>query len=141
MEALMNTTRLAAAVAVALGMLTGFPTFAQDYPNKPVRFLVPFNPGGSYDTISRLIGQKLTDTWKQQVVIENRPGAGSLIGTELAAKAPPDGHTIVMFGNNHAILPSVHVKATFSVQKDFDPVILVATVPALLLVHPSVPAR
>jgi tripartite-type tricarboxylate transporter receptor subunit TctC len=140
----MTALRLIAAFVVGLTMAPAAgPAMAQaqDYPNKPIRFIAPYNAGGSYDTVARLIGQKLTEKFKQQVVIENRPGAGSLIGTEVAAKAAPDGYTIVIFGNNHGILPAVHTKASFSVQKDFDPVALVATVPALLLVHPGVEAK
>jgi tripartite-type tricarboxylate transporter receptor subunit TctC len=125
----------------AFSMLAVSPAFGQDYPEKPVRFVVPYNPGGSYDTIARLIAQKLSEQWKQPVLIENRPGAGSLVGTELASRADADGYTIVIFGNNHAILPSIHKKASFNVQKDFAPVSLVAMIPALLLVNPSVPAN
>jgi tripartite-type tricarboxylate transporter receptor subunit TctC len=83
----------------------------------------------------------MSEVLGQPVVIENRPGAGSLIGTEAVAKSPADGYTITIFGNNHAILPSVHKKATFSIQKDFAPVALIGTVPALLLVHPKLEAN
>ena len=130
-----------AACVLGLAGLSISPVAAQEYPSKPIRFVVPYNPGGSYDTIARLVGQKLTEKWNQQVVIENRPGAGSLIGTELAAKAAPDGYTMVMYGNNQAILPSVHTKSTINVQKDFDPVSMVAITPALIVVHPALPAK
>ena len=137
----MKMHRLTAACLLGLTALAMSPAAAQDYPSRPIRFVVPYNPGGSYDTIARLVGQKLTEKWNQQVVIENRPGAGSLIGTEIAAKAAPDGYTLVMYGNNQAILPSVHTKATFDVQKDFDPVSMVAIVPALIVVHPGLPVK
>lgn len=137
----MIVRNLVAAAAVTLILSFGtHPSMAQEYPSGPIRFIVPYNPGGSYDTIARLIGNKLTEIWGQEVVIENRPGAGSLIGTEVAAKAAPDGYTIIIFGNNHAILPSIHTKASFDIQKDFDPVALIATIPALLLVNPTVEA-
>jgi tripartite-type tricarboxylate transporter receptor subunit TctC len=124
-----------------LGLVVGAGTaMAQDYPNRPIRFVAPYNPGGSYDTVARLLGQKLSDALGQPVVIENRPGAGSLIGTEAVAKSPADGYTIVIFGNSHAILHSVHKKASFNIQKDFAPVALIGTVPALLLVNPKLPA-
>jgi tripartite-type tricarboxylate transporter receptor subunit TctC len=137
----MRAKILIAAGCAAVGLWTAVAARAQDFPDKAVRFIVPFNPGGSYDTVARMIGQELTSRWKQQVVIENRPGSGSLIGTELASRAPADGYTMVIFGNNHAILPSVHRKASFDSKKDFQPVILVAKIPALLLVNPSVPAQ
>jgi tripartite-type tricarboxylate transporter receptor subunit TctC len=125
----------------AAAMFAAPSAFAQNYPDQPLRFIVPYNAGGSYDTIARLVGQKLTDLWHQQVVIENRPGAGSLLGTEVASRAAPDGYTIVMFGNNHAVLPSVHKSATFNVEKDFIPVSLVATISDVLLVTPSLPVH
>jgi tripartite-type tricarboxylate transporter receptor subunit TctC len=137
----MKMQSLTAACVLGLAGLAMSPVAAQEYPSKSIRFVVPYNPGGSYDTIARLVGQKLTEKWNQQVVIENRPGAGSLIGTELAAKAAPDGYTMVMYGNNQAILPSVHTKATINVQKDFDPVSMVAITPALIVVHPGLPAK
>ena len=137
----MKMHSLTAACLLGVSALAISPAAAQDYPNKPIRFVVPYNPGGSYDTIARLVGQKLTEKWNQQVVIENRPGAGSLIGTEIAAKAAPDGYTMVMYGNNQAILPSVHTKATINVQKDFDPVSMVAITPALIVVHPGLQAK
>src|SRR5262245_21164013 len=140
-ENAMKMQSVTAACVLGLAGLAISPAAAQEYPSKPIRFVVPYNPGGSYDTIARLVGQKLTEKWNQQVVIENRPGAGSLIGTELAAKAAPDGYTMVMYGNNQAILPSVHTKATINVQKDFDPVSMVAITPALIVVHPALPAK
>lgn len=130
------------------GLMLGFAAMtapslgaAQDYPSRPIKFIAAYNPGGSYDTVARILGQKLSEELGQPVVIENRPGAGSLIGTEAVAKSPPDGYTITIFGNNHAILPSVHKKASFDIQKDLDPVALIGTAPALLLVNPKVEAK
>jgi len=114
---------------------------AQEYPNRPIKFIAAYNPGGSYDTVARLLGQKLSEEFGQPVVIENRPGAGGLIGTEAAAKSPPDGYTITIFGNNHAILPSVHKRANLNVQTDFEPVALIGTAPALLVVNPKLEVK
>ncbi len=116
--------------------------YAQDYPSKPIRLIVPFTPGGSTDILARVIGQKLTEAWGKQVVIDNRPGAGGNIGVELAAKSPPDGHTLVMghigtFGVN----PTLYTKLPYDPIKDFQPITLVALVPNMLSVHPGVPAN
>jgi tripartite-type tricarboxylate transporter receptor subunit TctC len=141
MESLMKMHRYISASLIGLAMLAATPATAQDYPSKPVRFISPFSAGGSYTTLSRLIGQKLSEKWKQEFIIDPRPGGGGLIGTEPAARAAPDGYTIVMFGNNQGILPNIHTKAPFNVQKDFDPVILVGTLPALVVVNPKLPVQ
>jgi tripartite-type tricarboxylate transporter receptor subunit TctC len=115
---------------------------AQVYPAKPVRLIVPFAPGGGNDVIARLLGQKLSETWKQQVVVENRPGAGGNIGAELVAKAPPDGYTLLLGHTGvFAINPSLYPKLSYDSQKDFSPVSLLATAPLVLVVHPNVPAN
>jgi tripartite-type tricarboxylate transporter receptor subunit TctC len=115
--------------------------FAQPYPSKPVRLVVPFAPGGTTDVLARLMGQKLSEALGQQFVVENRPGAGGNIGTELAVRAPADGYTLVMsFDGTMAINPSVYRKLPFDPQKDLAPVANVAQVPLLIVVHPAVPA-
>ncbi len=109
------------------------------YPAKPIRFVVPYPPGGFTDILARLIGQKLTDSWSQPVVIENRGGGGSTIGTDIVAKAPPDGYTILMAAPDLAINQSLHAKLPYDAAKDFAPVSLVAWGPIALVTHPSLP--
>src|SRR5262245_3943600 len=114
---------------------------AQSYPARPVRMVVPFAAGGGTDIIGRLIAQKVTEAWGQQMVVENRAGGGSVIGTETVARSAPDGYTLLLaappFTTNAALLP----KLPYDTLQDFAPVILVATAPLILVVHPSVPAR
>jgi len=115
---------------------------AQVYPSKPVRLIVPFAAGGTTDVLARLVGQKLSDTLGQQVVVDNRPGANGNIGTEIAVKAPADGYTIVMaFDGTIAINPSTYAKLPFNPQKDLAPIANVAQLPLLMVVHPEVPAK
>ncbi len=115
---------------------------AQSYPNKPIRFIVPFPPGFAADALARIIGQKLAESWAQPVVIDNRTGAGGLIGTEMAAKAPPDGYTIFLGGSSTlAINPSLYGKVSFDPERDFAPVSLASKYSLILVVHPSVPAK
>jgi tripartite-type tricarboxylate transporter receptor subunit TctC len=126
----------AALVAVAI------PSGAQSYPTKPIRFVVPYAPGGNTDILSRLIGQKLTEAWGQQVIIDNRPGAGGTVGAEITAKAPPDGYTIVMgsFGNV-IVANSLYKRLSYEPLKDLAPVVLVALPPGILVANPAVPAK
>jgi tripartite-type tricarboxylate transporter receptor subunit TctC len=115
---------------------------AQPYPLKPLRFIVPYAAGGTADTVARIIAQKLTDGLGQPVVVDNRPGAEANAGTGLAAKAAPDGYTIVLgTSDTLAINPSVHDKLAYDAVKSFAPVSLVATLPMLLVVHPSLPVK
>ena len=115
---------------------------AQSYPSKQLRFVVPFPPGGPADILSRTIGQNLSESWGQQVVIDNRAGAGGNIGAEIVAKAPPDGYTMLMgFVGTHAINSSLYRSMPFDAVKDFVPVALVAMVTIILVVHPSVPVK
>jgi tripartite-type tricarboxylate transporter receptor subunit TctC len=103
--------------------------FAQDWPSKPVKFIVPFPPGGSVDPLARLAGAKLGDALKQQFVVENRPGAGGSIGTGLAAKSAPDGYTFLVVFDSHAVNPSLIPNLPFDTAKDFAPVMLVGRAP------------
>jgi tripartite-type tricarboxylate transporter receptor subunit TctC len=115
---------------------------AQTYPNKSIRLIVPFPPGGPADILSRAIGQKLTDSWGQQVVVDNRAGAGGTIGSDLAAKGAPDGYTLLMgFVGTHAINPSLYSSLPYDVVKSYEPVSLVATATIILVLHPSLPAK
>lgn len=115
---------------------------AQAYPAKPLRFIVPFAPGGGNDVLARVLGSKLSEQLGQQVIIDNRAGAGGIVGSELAAKAPPDGYTVLMGHiGTLAINPSLYPKLPYDPIKDFEPVSLAATAQNIVLVHPSLPAR
>jgi tripartite-type tricarboxylate transporter receptor subunit TctC len=126
---------LAAMAAIAFAQ-------APAYPTKPIRLVVPFPAGGTTDILARAAAQKLTEAWGQPVVVDNRPGAGGNIGSELVAKAAPDGYTLEMGTvGTHAINASLYAKMPYDHVKDFFPVILVAGVPNVLVVHPSVPVN
>ena len=114
---------------------------AQAYPTKPIRFLVPFAPGGGNDVVARLIGGKLSEAWNQQVVVDNRGGAGGNIAAEIVARSAPDGYTIFLFNSANAIAPSLYKSVPFDPLKDFEPVILISTSPFALVVHPATPAQ
>ena len=133
-------SRLALALlAFALWPITAA---AQGYPTKSIRFIVPFPPGGGNDTIARLIGQKLTAATGQQVLVDNRPGAGGAIGAEAAAKSPADGYTMFLAGvATHGINPNLRRKIPYDPLKDFDAVSLIASAPLLVVVHPSLPIK
>ena len=115
---------------------------AQTYPSKSVRMVVPFAAGaGSNDIMARLIAQKLTETFGQQVVVDNRPGASGIIGTDIVAKAQPDGYTLLMMSLTFTVNPSLFSKLPYDTIKDFIPVTMVASAPLMLVVNPSVPAK
>ena len=129
------------AVLAAAGVLCGS-AVAQDYPNKPLRLIVPFPPGGGNDILARAVGQKLSEIIGQQIIVDNRGGAGGLIGAELAAKAVPDGHTIFLASiGNLAFNPALHAKLPYDPVKDFAPVTLLATSAFILVVNPSLLAK
>ncbi len=113
---------------------------ALPYPNRPVRIIVPTGAGGLTDILARMVGQKLTEVWGQQVLIENRPGAGGTVGTEAVAKAPPDGYTLLWVFPAHMVSPSLYPKLSYDPIKDFSPISMVTGVNLVLLVNPSVPA-
>lgn len=115
--------------------------FAQSYPSKPVRFIIPFAPGGGADLVGRLLGQKLTDIWGQPVIIDNRPGAGANIAAEISARAAPDGYTVFQFNIANAIAVSVHKKLGYDPVRDFAAVTQLASSPFILVGHPSVNAQ
>ena len=115
---------------------------AQSYPAKPVHIVVPFPPSGAADLLSRAAGKKLTETWGQPVVVDNRPGAGGNIGAEAVAKSAPDGYTLLMAAvTTHAVSMSLYSKLGYDIEKDLVPVTLVANVPHILVAHPSVPGK
>jgi tripartite-type tricarboxylate transporter receptor subunit TctC len=111
------------------------------YPERPPKLMVPFPPGGAADTFARLAGQKLTDAWGKAVVVENKPGAGGIIATDATAKAPADGYNFLIVTVGHAVNPSLYPKLPFDTLNDLAPVAMVANVPNVLVVHPSVPAN
>ena len=124
-------------------LLCGFSThgWAQSYPAKTVRLVVPFTAGSGTDTVGRLVGGGLAQVFGQQVIIDNRGGASGIIGTELAAKAPPDGYTLVLINQSHAANVTLQAKLPYDSVRDFEPVIQLVTAPALVVVHPSLPVK
>ncbi len=134
-----------AAAILAAGFLLGMamPAAAQQaYPQKPIRFIVPFPPGGSTDPVARLVGQKLTDAWGQQLVVDNRPGANSIIGSDVVAKAAPDGYTILLVAaTTHIINAQLRQDLPYDSVKDFAPVGTLTRSEFVLVLHPSVPAN
>ncbi|MCC6533491.1 MAG: tripartite tricarboxylate transporter substrate binding protein [Burkholderiales bacterium] len=125
-------------LAAAAAAQSGAPA---DYPRKPVRLIVPFAPGGPVDVVARSIAPKMGEALGQQVLVDNRGGAGSAIGSELAAKAPPDGYTILMVSGSYVMNPAMVKKLPYDSVKDFAPVSLMAEVPSALVVHPVLPVR
>ena len=114
---------------------------AQPYPRKAIRIVVPFPPGGGTDVMARVIAQKLNESWQQAVIIDNRPGASGIVGSELVAKSAADGYTLLVQGTQHAINLSLYKKMPFDTLRDFAAVAYIASAPFLLVVHPSVPAN
>jgi len=111
------------------------------YPNRPVRFVVPFPPGGSYDVIARLLGRHLSERWGQQIIVDNRSGAAGNIGTEFVAKSKPDGYTILVFGDGLLINQSLYSHPPYDTERDFDPITLAAISPQMLVANPRLGAK
>ena len=138
----MATKAKGSALLAALLLTVMGQACAQNYPLKTVRVIVPFPPGGSTETLARMLSVKLAEMWGQQIIIDNRPGAGGIIGTELGAKAAPDGYTLLMgSGAPLTIVPGFPAKLPYDSLKDFAPIINAAAVPNVVALHPSVPAR
>lgn len=123
------------------GLMTSSFVHAQSWPTKPIRLVVPFAPGGNTDIIARVIAPKMSQDLGQQILIDNRGGAGSTLGTAIVAKAPPDGYTIGMVSSAHVINPAARKSLPYDSINDFSPVTLIADVPNALVVHPSLPVR
>ena len=133
-----------ASAATAIFLFTAAGAAAQsaaNYPSKPIRYIVGYTPGGTADMLARAVGQKLSEAWGQQLLVENRPGAGTNIGTEIAAKSAPDGYTLFMPTVANAINPTLYPKLTYDPIRDFAYIMNFAKVPGILVVHPSVPAK
>ncbi|HEV7443393.1 MAG TPA: tripartite tricarboxylate transporter substrate-binding protein, partial [Steroidobacteraceae bacterium] len=127
---------------VASGLLTTAAAFAQAYPTKPVRLIIPFPPGGGNDVIGRIVGQKLTERWGQQVIIDNRAGANGIVGLQLLMQSPPDGYTLaVAAAGPIAVNPSLYEKLPYDSVKDFAPITNMTNFPLLLVIHPSMPVK
>ena len=126
---------------IAIGVLAAGGASAQPYPNKPIRMIIPFGAGGSTDVLIRIVATRLPDALGQQVVIDNRTGAGGLIGTDIAAKATPDGYTLLATGTPHSIVPNLYKKVPYRALDDFSPIMQIASQPYGLTVHPSLPVR
>lgn len=140
----MHILRCLTGIATVAACLMLAPAFAQSvadkYPEKPIRIIVPFAPGGSVDTLGRLLAQRMQENWGQTVVIENRPGAANMIGTQAAATAAPDGYTLIIVVSTHASNPALQARVPYDAFKDFEPIALLARTPVVLYAHPSFPA-
>ena len=129
-------------LAVLLAASAAFPLYAQTYPAKPLRMIIPYPPGGGNDTLGRLFAAKLGERLGQPVVVENRPGAGTMIGTEAAAKSAPDGYTILLSSiATHALSPNLYSRVPYDPVKDFEPITLLGIAPTVLVVNPEVGAK
>lgn len=137
-RALLTLARLA---LVALGGFASAQAGAQSYPTGPVRIVVPFPAGGGVDTTGRLIGQKLNEALGKPFVIDNRPGANGMIGSEIVAKSPKDGYTLMVNGANFVTTPSLYRKVTYDPIRDYEPISLLSIAPNVLVVHPSLPVK
>ena len=122
-------------------MAVAIPALAQQYPNRPVRVVVPFPPGGGTDVVARLVIHKLAEAMGANFLVDNRSGAGGMLGTEVVARAAPDGYTHGIVSGSHAINPSLYKKIPFDAVRDFEPVTMLVSGPGVLVVHPSLPAR
>ncbi len=125
----------------AAGLLATTSVWAQSFPSKPVRIVVPYAPGGGTDIISRQLAQRLQESWNQSVLVENRPGANGVIGTDQILKSPADGHSVVVVVAAHVINPSLYAKMPFDAVADVAPVTLIATSPWVVVVTPSLPVQ
>ena len=134
-------SRIYARVLLALSAFFAVTVMAQDYPQRPIRMIVPFPPGGVTDVLARILGAKLGERLGQQVVIDNRAGASGIIGTDMVAKSQPDGHTLLMSASSHATFSSLYSKVPFDAVRDFAPIVLTATAPYVMVVHPTLPVR
>ncbi|OGA20723.1 MAG: hypothetical protein A3I02_05120 [Betaproteobacteria bacterium RIFCSPLOWO2_02_FULL_67_26] len=128
-------------ICFALSLFAAGSALAQPYPNKPVRMIIPFGAGGATDVLIRIVATRLPEALGQQVVIDNRTGAGGLIGTDIAAKSNPDGYTVLATGTPHTIVPNLYKKVPFHPLKDFAPIMQIASQPYGLVVHPSLAVK
>ena len=132
--------KLLSGAALVLAALAAGTSFSQNYPTKPVRIIAPFAPGGGTDFIARLLAQKLTERLGQQVIVENKPGAGGNLGAEFAVKSPPDGYTLLLIAGSYTVNPSLY-KLSFDPVNDISPIVQLSQGPFVVAVHPSVQAK
>ncbi len=128
-------------LALLPGLLLVAQAHAQTYPARAVRLVVPFSAGGSTDIVGRTVGLKLSELWGQPVVVDNRPGGSTVIGTDVVAKSPPDGYTLLVTPAPFTIVPSLMAKLPYDPAKDFEPIMLINTTPLVVIVNPGVPAK
>jgi tripartite-type tricarboxylate transporter receptor subunit TctC len=138
---MMPFTRIIAILGLCSAGGLASSALAQTYPSKPVRLIVSLAPSGGMDITSRIVAQKLGERWGQQVVVENRPGAGGALGSELVAKAPPDGHTLLTISISYAVIPSSHKNLSYDPVHDLTPVAVLVNTTNIIAVHPSVPVN
>ena len=136
-----NIVYIAGAALAGMLVVTGSDALAQAYPSRPIRIISIFPPGGGNDILCRAVAQKVTENLKQQVIVENRPGANGIIGTEVAARSAPDGYTITLIPSGHAVNASLYRKLPFDSVKDFTPITLAGSSPLVVALHPSVPVK
>ena len=130
-----------ALVVLALVAAGAAPAVAQEYPTRAVRVIAPFSPGGATDGLARIVAQKLTERWKRQLIVDNRPGAGGNIGAEIAARSAPDGYTLLVAGAPHAINVTLYGKLSYDLVKDLVAVNRIASYPSAIVVHPALPVK
>lgn len=128
-------------LASVVAFLASNAVLAQGYPDRPVRIIVPFSAGGPNDILARAVGMKLGDRLGQQVIVDNRPGGGTVIGTDIAAHSPADGYTLLMASTSHSVNPTLKKNLPYDQKKDLDLLILMADAPNLAVVHPSLPVK
>jgi tripartite-type tricarboxylate transporter receptor subunit TctC len=138
---LINVSRPMLCLAAVWVSVAANVVFAQDYPNRPVRIVVPFSAGGPNDILARALGAKLGDRLGQQIIVDNRPGGGTVIGTVIAARSPADGYTLLMASTSHTVNPTLKKNLPYDQSKDLDLLILMAKAPNLAVVHPSLPVK
>src|SRR5262245_5879729 len=136
-----SARRAIGALVLACGMFVVAGVSAQSYPARAIRLIMPYSAGGAGDVQARILAQRLTESLGQQVVVDNRPGAGSTIGAELAARSPPDGYTLFWIANTHFVAAALHRKLSYDALNDYTPVTQVTSAPNVLVVHPSLPVR
>lgn len=137
----LNLRRRTLVLLALTAACAGGPAASADYPVKPVRLVVPFASGGGTDMVARMIGARLTESWGQQIIVENRPGASTLIGAAFVARSSPDGYTLYLANANYTVNPGLFKSLPYDAAKDFTPIIRLADQPIVLLIHPSVPAQ
>ena len=138
-----STSPLCAALCALCTIAASPAAFAQagEFPVKPIRILVPLAPGGGNDAIARMVGSRMQERLGQPILVDNRPGAGGVVGTEIAARAAPDGYTMIVVNNSHVIMADLYAKLSFDPLRDFTPISLAASSPLMVVVHPSLPVN